>query len=437
MSALSNLSAVRAQEATPVITEPAPNAPPQPSQQLAPEVQPNQYPQPFQPQGNDFQQYQQPQQNNQPQPFQQGGDFQQNQQPKPYQQQGQQPQMNQMQPFSMPSDGVKFDQKNGDGGGQGMQQGQMQGNNNQNQGPSDEDRQKQDEQMEKRRLEMEKQGLTQMKRGMKQAATGVKRMKKDFEKFAKKKVNIPQECADAMQQIEGIISAVNAAEDMDAAQEAGAEDMPEIFDTLNECRNRLEMLARVPQMIARVNRELKNIERLWVKAKKNPPADTADVVAEGDAAIQEIKTARDKVQTLANEGNMDDIEGVLEDEVFGKFDDVTAAINQLQAARNAKLYATQFNQRIRADESLIKKLKLQKKDTSELEQIVADAKSQYANLKSFKVGSDEWEDVISSLADLEQSFADAAGTGEDIGSFFITKPSQTGPELMVPKEFGF
>ena len=32
---------------------------------------------------------------------------------------------------------------------------------------------------------------------------------------------------------------------------------------------------------------------------------------------------------------MDDIEGVLEDEVFGKFDDVTAAINQLQAARNA------------------------------------------------------------------------------------------------------
>ena len=58
---------------------------------------------------------------------------------------------------------------------------------------------------------------------------------------------------------------------------------------------------------------------------------------------------------------MDDIEGVLEDEVFGKFDDVTAAINQLQAARNAKLYATQFNQRIRADESLIKKLKLQRK----------------------------------------------------------------------------
>ena len=40
--------------------------------------------------------------------------------------------MNQMQPFSLPSDGVKFDQKNGDGGGQGMQQGQMQGNNNQN-----------------------------------------------------------------------------------------------------------------------------------------------------------------------------------------------------------------------------------------------------------------------------------------------------------------
>ena len=120
--------------------------------------------------------------------FSTGGDFQQNQQPKPYQQQGQQPQMNQMQPFSMPSDGVKFDQKNGDGGGQGMQQGQMQGNNNQNQGPSDEDRQKQDEQMEKRRLEMEKQGLTQMKRGMKQAATGVKRMKKDFEKFAKRKL---------------------------------------------------------------------------------------------------------------------------------------------------------------------------------------------------------------------------------------------------------
>ena len=53
---------------------------------------------------------------------------------------------------------------------------------------------------------------------------------------------------------EGIISAVNAADDMDAAQEAGAEDMPEIFDTLNECANRLEMLARVPQMITRVNR---------------------------------------------------------------------------------------------------------------------------------------------------------------------------------------
>ena len=74
----------------------------------------------------------------------------------------------------------------------------------------------------------------------------------------KKKVNIPQECkAGCGYGKSGNNSAVNAAEDMDAAQEAGAEDMPEIFDTLNECRNRLEMLARVPQMIARVNRELK------------------------------------------------------------------------------------------------------------------------------------------------------------------------------------
>lgn len=306
-----------------------------------------------------------------------------------------------------------------------------------NQGPSEEDRQRQEEEMEKRRQEMEKRGLEQMKRGMKQAASGVKRMKRDFERFAKKKVKVPEECTEALQKIENIVQAVNSAADMDAAQEAGAEDMPEIFETLNDCRMRLEMLSRVPQMISRVNRELKNLERQWTRAKKNPPADLADAVAEGEAALQAIKEARDRVQSLANEGNIDEIEGVLEDEVFGRFDDVGAAIRRLEAARNAKRFATQFNQRIREAERLIKQLKRQKKDTAELGEILADAKAQYEALKSLKVGSDEWEEAIGELAELEQSFAATAGGGEDMGTFFAPKPGQVGPELSVPKEFGF
>ena len=133
--------------------------------------------------------------------------------------------------------------------------------------------QKQQEEQQKRQEEQQKrqeeQGLKMMKKGILQAARGVTQMKSYFSRIAKKGVVIPTECTEALNKIQTTIDTIKNATTFEEAQEAEPESMRDDFETLNECRQKVEMLAQIPSILKRVDREIKNMERSWLRAKKN------------------------------------------------------------------------------------------------------------------------------------------------------------------------
>lgn len=314
------------------------------------------------------------------------------------------------------------------------QEGMMRGGPEGQTGPSDEERQAQDEERqakeEARQKEMEAKQLAQMKRGMKRAAAELAKMKRQFDKYASKGLTISADCSDALAKAQGVVDAVMNAESFEAVQDIEMQDLGDSFDTVNECRQNLDRLSRLPQMLKRVDSQIKQMERNWTRAKKGAPEGAADAIAEGDKVMADIQAARLKLEEQIKSGEIDDFEATLEDEIFGRFDDLGAAMQQIEAAKNAKRFVAQFTRNIKDAEHMIAKLKKMGKDTSKLEELLSRAKALYAQIKGFKAGSDEWLQAVEDLANLGQDFAEATGGTEDVGGM-IGPPSGGGPQLRL------
>ena len=173
-------------------------------------------------------------------------------------------------------------------------------------------------------------------------------------------------------------------------------------------------------MLKRFDNQIRQTERQWNRLKKGAPESAQDAVALGDKILADIKTARASLNEKIKTGEVEDFESVLEDEIIGRFDDLNAAMQQIDAAKNAKRFVAQFAQRLKEEQRMIAKLKKLGKDTSELEDLLARSKALYERIKGMKSGSDEFEDAVGELADLGQEFAEATGGNEDVGG--MVKP---------------
>lgn len=291
-------------------------------------------------------------------------------------------------------------------------------------GPSDEDRQAQDEARQKkeeaRQKAMEAKRLAQMKREMKRRTSELNRIEKSFKKFVSKGLTVPSSCSEALAEAKSVIAAVQAAENMEAMEDADSQSLNDHFETLNECKQRLEQLSRLPQMLKRFDGQIRATERQWNRLKKGAPESAQDAVALGDRILAGIKTARIRLDEQIKTGEIEDFEAVLEDEIIGKFDDLNAAMQQIDAAKNAKRFIAQFAGRLKEGQRMIAKLKKLGKDTSALEDLLARTKALYERIKSLKSGNDEYTEAVEELADLGQEFAEATGGNEDVGG--MVKP---------------
>lgn len=305
------------------------------------------------------------------------------------------------------------------------------------QGPSQEDMEKMQAEQEAKRAEMEKKQLAQMKKGMLRAASELKRMKTFFDKFTAKGIAVPADCSDALTKAQAAFDAIQAAETMEAAQDAGIEEVGDHFQTLQECRQKLEMLSRIPGMLKKIDREIARVERDWNRTKKNAPEAAAEAVTDGDAALASIKDTRVKVDVLVKEGNVEDMQELVEDGIFGKFDDIRAAMERIQAAKNAKRFIAEYQRRTRDAERTVARLKKLGEDTSKLEGIIAAIKQKYEEVKGLKTGSEEWLDAVMELAEIGQDFAEAAGGTEDVGASLQKGPGSFGPIPQVRLPQGF
>jgi hypothetical protein len=300
------------------------------------------------------------------------------------------------------------------------------------QGFSGEDMEQKGEEMRK---QQEAKALERMKKGMKRTVKEIAKLKAYYEKVQAKGVTVPSECSEAVTKLQATVDTVMNAETLEAAEAADMSEMSDIMETVNSCRQRIEMLSRLPQILKKVDRQVKQLETRWNSAKKGAPADASDAIADGDAIFAKIKEGRAKVEEVAKDGDLEAISDALEEGVFARFDDVGAVMNRLMAAKNAKKFLAQVSRDFKAAEKTIAALKKGGQDTAQLEGILARAKDLFAQLKGMKSGSEEWMDGVEKLAETEQEFAEAAGSTEDANALFKApgkSPFGVMPSLQMP-----
>ena len=266
---------------------------------------------------------------------------------------------------------------------------------------------------EARQKEQEKRMLEQMKKGMKQAVRGLQNMKKMFDKWSAKGISLPTTCPETLTKAQSLVETVLKAESMEAIEDVSPEDLRDYMETLHECEQKGELLSRVPQVLKRVDREIKNVEKMWARAKKAAPDTATEVVSEGDRTLEAIKQARVKLGETIKVGEIEDLEDIIEDEIFGRFDDIRSDIQHLEAIRNAKKYLSEYTRQMKMARDYINKLKKASEDTSKLEEILLRAEQKYKEIKALKPGTEEFQDAVNELAELGQEFAEETGSDED------------------------
>jgi len=292
-----------------------------------------------------------------------------------------------------------------------------------------EEQQKEWEEMQKtqdeERKKMEDRQLKEMKRGMAQAKRGLVSMRKTFDRAKAKGAPIPADCETTLAAAGSVLAAAETAETMEQMQAAKIEDLRDSFDTLNECRMTVGQILRAQQLVKRLDRDIKNLERRWVRAKRSPPADAQEVVAEGDTLLGQIKTSRASIDALLKEGNVEDVEGVLEGDVYGRFDDMESIMRRLEVMRNANKYLGRYKARLNQAKKTIEDMKRKKQDTAALEDILSQIDVSYQELKSLKPGSEEFIDALQGLMELDQEFSNQFQGDQDFGSKLFVQPSPT------------
>ncbi|MBI5230519.1 MAG: hypothetical protein HY981_04455 [Candidatus Magasanikbacteria bacterium] len=339
--------------------------------------------------------------------------------------------------FGGPNQQMDTNQRQGFSGpnqqGFGGDQGQGMGNDQENgdNGMSE----KQQQQQEARQKQMEKQQLAQMKKGMKGMEQGINMFDKQITKLTKQGIVVPTECSDNLTKVKTVIAAVKTAETFEAVQEAGIEDLQEAMQSLDGCRQQLEMLARWPQTIKQLNSEIKRLESALKRDKSivaklsKQGIDLSDEYNAFETAISGLKAVRDEADSKIKSGDSEGAFSALEDRFFGAMQDVWQNDRIIQTMSNLGRFTSDFKRGIADAQRTIKSLKRSKVDTSALEDVLAQSQAKgqeiFALLKTKPLDEEAVMSALQELEDLRQQF-DAAR--QELSGAQESRPWEQGPQ---------
>ncbi len=277
------------------------------------------------------------------------------------------------------------------------------------------------------------QRLDGMKRGMKGMEQGLKMFKAQIARLAKQKITVPAEITDNIAKLEAIITTIKnakTAEEMDAID---FESMQDLMQNMDQNRQQLEILARWPQTLKDIDRQLTQLQRELKRAKSiadrlaKKGIDVQDLYNSFADAVNKLKSVRDDAVAKMAAGNSEEAFSALEDDFFGQMEDVWQHSRVLNMMANMGQFTAEFKREMAQAQQMINRLKRQKKDTSELEAIFQQAKEK----------GQEIIDMIKSKDFDEETIKDAFDEMENIGQEFEAKLAElTGQEEVMPWEKG-
>jgi len=290
----------------------------------------------------------------------------------------------------------------------------------------------------------------QQLKGLKQGITGMEKGLKAFEsqlaRITKQKAAIPAEITAKVAGIKTKIAAVKAAKTWEAAEAAGVEELQDSMEGLNDYRDQLEILMRLPQVqkqldqqMNNLNKDLKKSQAIVTKLAKSG-VDLKEEYAAYAAAVNNLKTVRDNALTQVKSGNSEAIMAALDDleeNFFGQLQDTWENSRIIQTMSNLGRFQSEFKKGIADAQKRIAQLKKKKVNTAELAAILKQSQEKgnvvLALIKAKPMDEDAVMDGIPEIEDLRTQFSDKA---DELSG--VAMPWESGPEtikeLNIPKE---
>ncbi len=290
------------------------------------------------------------------------------------------------------------------------------------------------------------QRLQDIRRGTQGMEQGVKQFESQIAKLQKQNITIPAGITDALSKMKTIIEAVKNAKSFDDAQKAGVDDLPDLMGTLQESRQQLEYLARWPQTLKQVDRQLSQMQQTLKRAKgmvdrlAKKEINVSGPYSEFESGVAKLKSVRDDAVAKVAAGNAQDAFDALQDDFFDQVQDVSEHMRVIETMSNLGRFASDFKRGIADAQRRISDLKRRKIATKELEDLLNKAKAKGAEAQQLMKAQPLDEDaVLSVLQDLENVRQEFDSKVSDLSGEIQQQPWEQGQDqfntLQLPSGF--
>ena len=269
------------------------------------------------------------------------------------------------------------------------------------------------------------QRLDGMKRGMRGMEQGLKMFKTQIARLTKQKIAVPAEVSENIAKLEAIITTIKSAKTAEEMDAIDFDSMQDLMQNMDQNRQQLEILARWPQTLKQIDRQLTQLNSALKQSKvivDRLAKKGTDLQAEYAAfaeAVAKLKIVRDDAVAKMAAGNSEEAFSALEDDFFGQMEDVWQHQRVITMVSNLGRFATEFKRGVAEGQATINRLKRKKIDTSELVAIFNQAKEKgqeiLSLLKAKPLDMDVITDAMDELENITQEFDSKANelSGEE------------------------
>ncbi len=257
----------------------------------------------------------------------------------------------------------------------------------------------QDERMNKQRLQQAK----QMIRGIENM---VKQNKKKIDSLTTKKVNVPAEYTELINELTTAVSTIKTATEWSDEVEAAQDALSEKGEEMREIAPALGMLEQWPRITKRATDEITKLKKQVARIKAKKLAGTESAIESIETKITQAESALSEAKSST--GNFQDAMESLQDNVFGLFEDIRDDFMILENISNLSKISKEVERELTKLDRESKRLAAKKKDVTHLNELIAKMRTGYAEMKSLlSSGTTDREEVFEAFSELESLRNDA------------------------------
>ncbi len=288
-----------------------------------------------------------------------------------------------------------------------------------------------------------------MMKGLKNAVKGMKSALSMFDKqivkLNQQKIAVPADIAENLKAVKDIITGVEANKSWDELSALGLDNIEELFNKLDDGRERIIMLARWPQVEKQLNSQLASMNKQAIKlaataAKlKGGEVDVSEYVAKFSQAVADLKQVKSEAVAKVKAGAGTEAFTDLEDNFFGKIDETYENVRIVETMAGLNKFAAEFKKGYAAAQKQIAALVKKKVKVAEAQNLLNQYKAKGDSvLAMIKQKSLDEEAIMAAVDELESLRTSLTDKAIELAGGAVMPWEQGQPvlkEMALPKEF--